>query len=146
MKKILVKILTVTIAVLTLAAALPLNMLADGSAVGATDATVSGPGYIEVSDGYVKIQVSEDNGGFYVGLVEGDKLTKADDNKNLLYPDSDYDTSFTTFRVKQGGQTRDFIFGGDYSHLGLETSEVKTYKSADNAITSEWSVGGLFFK
>ena len=113
MKKILVKILTVTIAVLTLAAALPLNMLAGGSAVGETDATVSSPGYIEVSDGYVKIQVSEENGGFYVGLEEGDKLTKADNNKNLLYPDSDYDTSFTTFRVKRGEETRDFIFGGD---------------------------------
>ncbi len=148
MKKILVKILTVTIAVLTLAAALPLNMLADGSGVGVkqTGEELGDPGYIEVSDGYVKIQVSEDNGGFYIGLVEGDKLTKADDNKNLLYPDSDYDTSFTTFRVTQEGKARDYIFGGDYSHLGLETSEVNVYKSADNAITAEWSVGGLIFK
>ncbi len=147
MKKILVKILTVTIAVLTLAAALPLNMLAEGSGVNATqtDDQLGDPGYIEVSDGYVKIQVSEDNGGFYIGLVEGDKLTKADDNKNLLYPDSDYDTSFTSFRVNQGGVTRDYIFGGDYSHLGLETSEVNVYQSADNAITAEWSVGGITF-
>ncbi len=148
MKKILVKILTVTIAVLTLAAALPLNMLADGSGVGVkqTGDQLGDPGYIEVSDGYVKIQVSEKNGGFYIGLVEGDKLTKADDNKHLLYPDSDYDTSFTTFRVTQEGKTRDYIFGGDYSHEGLETSEVNVYKSADNAITAEWSVGGLLFK
>ena len=146
MKKILVKILTVTIAVLTLAAALPLNMLADGSGVGSTaDGELGDPGYIEVSDGYVKIQVSEDNGGFYIGLVEGDKLTKADNNKHLIYPDSDYDTSFTTFRVTQDGKTTDYIFGGDYSHLGLETSEVNVYKSADNAITAEWSVGGLAF-
>ena len=146
MKKILVKILTVTIAVLTLAAALPLNMLADGSGVGTTaDGELGDPGYIEVSDGYVKIQVSEDNGGFYIGLVEGDKLTKADNNKHLIYPDSDYDTSFTTFRVTQDGKTTDYIFGGDYSHLGLETSEVNVYKSADNAITAEWSVGGLTF-
>lgn len=148
MKKILVKILTVTIAVLTLTAALPINMLAAGSGVEATQSgdELGDPGYIEVSDGYVKIQVSQDNGGFYIGLVEGDKLTKADDNKNLLYPDSDFDTSFTTFRVKQDGVTRDYIFGGDYSHLGLESSKVLTYKSADNAITSEWSVGGLIFK
>ena len=147
MKKILVKILTVTIAVLTLAAALPLNMLADGSGVGITQTgeELGDPGYIEVNDGYVKIQVSEDNGGFYIGLVEGDKLTKADNNKHLLYPDSDYDTSFTTFRVKQDGKTTDYIFGGDYSHLGLETSEVNVFKSADNAITAEWSVGGLTF-
>ena len=140
MKKILVKILTVTIAVLTLAAALPLNMLAIGAGVEKTQDSdqLNGPGYIEVSDGYVKIQVSEKNGGFYIGLVEGDKLTKADDNKNLLYPDSDYDTSFTTFRVKQGGVTRDYIFGGDYSHLGLQTSDVSVYRSADNAITAEY--------
>ena len=148
MKKILVKILTVTIAVLTLVAALPVNMLAAGAIVSEqqTSDQLDGPGYIEVSDGYVKIQVSERNGGFYIGLVEGDKLTKADDNKNLLYPDSDFDTSFTTFRVKQGGVTRDYIFGGDYSHLGLETSDVLVYKSADNAITAEWSVGGIVFK
>lgn len=148
MKKILVKILTVTIAVLILTAALPINMLAAAESVQEAQSgdQLDDPGYIEVSDGYVKIQVSEDNGGFYIGLVEGDKLTKADDNKNLLYPDSDYDTSFTTFRVKQDGVTRDYIFGGDYSHLGLETSGVAVYKSADNAITAEWSVGGLNFK
>lgn len=148
MKKILVKILTVTIAALILTAALPINMLAAGARVSEAQSgdQLGDPGYIEVSDGYVNIRVSEDNGGFYIGLVEGDKLTKADDNKNLLYPDSDYDTSFTTFRVKQEGVTRDYIFGGDYSHLGLESSGVAVYKSADNAITAEWSVGGLNFK
>ena len=144
MKKILAKIIAGAIAVLVLAAALPLNMFAVGAGARAGDESES-PGYVEVNDGYVKIQVSKQNGGFYIGLVEGDKLTKADDNKHLLYPDSDYDTSFTTFRVKQGGVTRDYIFGGDYSHLGLETSDVKVLKSADNAITAEWSVGGLVF-
>ena len=143
MKKISAKILAIIIAVLTLTAALPLNMFAVGTEVADQ---LDDPGYIEVSDGYVKIQVSKSNGGFYIGLVEGDKLTKADDNKNLLYPDSDYDTSFTTFRVKQDGVTRDYIFGGDYSHLGLETTDVNVYKSADNAITAEWTVGGLVFK
>jgi hypothetical protein len=72
MKKILVKILTVTIAVLTLTAALPINMLATGADVATAQSgdELGDPGYIEVSDGYVKIQVSQDNGGFYIGLVE----------------------------------------------------------------------------
>lgn len=146
MKKLSVRIITIMIAIFTLVAALPMNVLANGSvAEEASGDQLSSPGYIEVNDGYIKIQVSEDNGGFYIGLVEGDKLTKADDNKNLLFPESEYDTSFTTFRVKQDGVTRDYIFGGDYSHLGLETSDVRVYKSADNAITAEWSVGGLVF-
>ena len=148
MKKFLVKILNLTIALAMLVGAMPMGVLASEIAGGAKVESQSDdtPGYIEVNDGYVKIQVSEKNGGFYIGLVEGDKLTKADDNKNLLYPDSDYDTSFTSFRVKQDGVTRDFIFGGDYSHLGLESSEVKVFQSADNAITAEWSVGGILFR
>ena len=147
MKNILVRIIAVIMAALILATALPLTLLAAELDFDAENGEkLDDPGYIEVNDGYVKIQVSKDNGGFYIGLVEGDKLTKADDNKHLLYPDSDYDTSFTTFRVKQDGQVRDYIFGGDYSYLGLETSEVSVYKSADNAITAEWSVGGIVFK
>ena len=146
MKKIMVKILTVLVALSILTSSLPLVILADEiSSDEAAREQLSSPGYIEVSDGYVKIQVSEDNGGFYIGLVEGDKLTKADNNKHLIYPDSDYDTSFTTFRVKQDGKTRDFIFGGDYSHLGLATSEVNVEKTADNAISAVWSVGGIIF-
>ena len=147
MKKQFVKILSLLIAVLTLVVSLPMAAFAE-TVVAASDPSgdqLSDPGYIEVNDGYIQIQVSKQNGGFYIGLVEGDKLTKADDNKNLLFPDSDYDTSFTSFRVKQDGKTTDYIFGGDYSHLGLETSEVSVFKSADNAITAVWTVGGITF-
>ena len=125
MKKQLVKILSLLIAVLTLVASLPMAAFAE-TVVAASDPSgdqLSDPGYIEVNDGYIQIQVSKQNGGFYIGLVEGDKLTKADDNKNLLFPDSDYDTSFTSFRVKQDGKTTDYIFGGDYSHLGLDAPD-----------------------
>ena len=73
MKKISVRLISIMIAVLMLTAALPLNMLADSSSVGenTTGDQLSSPGYIEVTDGYIKIQVSEKNGGFYIGLVEG---------------------------------------------------------------------------
>ena len=99
-----------------------------------------------MDDGHLKIQVSQSNGGFYIGTLEGDKLTKSDNNKNLLYPDESFDTSFTSFRVTRDGKRSEYIFGRDYSYLGLESSGVLVYKNADNAITAEWSVDGLLFK
>ena len=54
---------------------------------------------IELSDGYLKLSMSAKNGGFLVDTEEGDQLNKADNNKHLLYPATDYDTSYTSFRV-----------------------------------------------
>ncbi len=148
MKKVLLKVVTIFMTTALLFAALPIAAFAEGisqlSDTAAED--VSSPGYIEVDDGYLKIQVSKSNGGFFVGTVEGDKLTKSDNNKNLLYPDESFDTSFTSFRVTRDGKKSEYVFGRNYSYLGLECSDVKVYKNADNAITAEWSVDGLLFK
>ena len=52
-----------------------------------------------VSDAYISVSVSRENGGFTVKTVEGDRLKKSDNNKKLLYHDGQYDTSFLSFRV-----------------------------------------------
>ena len=148
MKNVFLRVATIFMTAALLFAALPIAALADGTDKPSDTAAedVNSPGYIEVDDGYLKIQVSESNGGFFVGTVEGDKLLKSDNNKFLLYPDESFDTSFTSFRVTKGGKKSEYIFGRDYSYLGLECSDVVVYKNADNAITAEWSVDGLLFK
>ena len=102
-------------------------------------------GYHELSDGYLSVKVSKSNGGFLVDTVEGDKLNKSDNNKYLLYPDENYDTSFTSFRVKRGATTAEYVFGRDYSHKGIETSAVTVTKVDDTTISAVWTVDGIKF-
>ena len=143
-----IKILTVLMAAVMLFSALPVNILAQE--IQQTVQTVSemqnDPGYLEIKDGYVLVQVSKTNGGFYIGTETGDKLTKSDDNKNLLYPDANFDTSFTSFRVTRGGVTKDYIFGRDYSYKGVPCEGIVVEQSADNAIKATWAVDGLRFE
>ncbi len=91
-----------------------------------------------VDNGYLKISVNPKNGGFHIATVEGDKLNKDDNNKDLLYPSGDYDTSFTTLRVIRGVETKDYIFGGKYSGSSLEV-----YEKDQTGITAQWSVDGF---
>ncbi len=102
-------------------------------------------GYLELNDGYLSVKVSKSNGGFLVDTVEGDKLNKSDNNKYLLYPDENYDTSFTSFRVKRGATTTDYVFGRDYSFKGIETSEVVVAQVDDSTISAVWTVDGIEF-
>jgi len=103
-------------------------------------------GYITLSDGFVRAKVSTKNGGFQIATEEGDALSKTDNGKDLVYSDSDFDTSFTSFRITKNGVAKDYIFGRDYTRLGVETSAVNVYKSADNAVVAEWSIDGILIK
>lgn len=107
-------------------------------------ATVMNGNSVEISNGYLQVKVSRENGGFLIDTLEGDKLNKADNNKYLLYPDEDYDTSFTSFRVERGGNIEEYIFGRDYGHLGLGKNNVEI-TSTSNSITAVWSVKDLTF-
>jgi hypothetical protein len=129
------RLLAIFIAMMIFCGALPLNVFA---------VEASQPNYIELSDGYLSVRVSRENGGLLIDTVEGNQLKKSDDNKNLLYPDSDFDTSYTSFRVKRGGEVKDYIFGRDYSYLGVTTSAVEIEK-VNNSISATWSVDGLTF-
>lgn len=147
MKHIAKRIFALMITAAILCTSLPILAMADGVQSVAEDIVeyVNDPGYVELDDGYIRVQVSKSNGGFYIGTVLGDKLTKADDDKFLLYPDESFDTSFTSFRVTRDGKTQDYIFGRDYSGVGIECTDVNVFQSADNAISAEWTVDGLKF-
>lgn len=93
-----------------------------------------------VSDAYISVSVSRKNGGFTVKTVEGDRLKKSDNNKKLLYHDGQYDTSFLSFRVGEGENVKEYLFGGDYPG----SSDVAVTKSpAGDSIKAVWSVDGL---
>ena len=112
--------------------------------IGAFAENLNKADYEELNDGYLKVVVSAKNGGFLIDTVEGDKLNKADDNKYLLFPDENYDTSYTSFRVKRGNEVKDYIFGRKYGFLGKDSSDVTLVKNSDN-IVATWSVDGLAF-
>jgi len=148
MKKIITKIVTVLLALTIIFASLPLYAFAiEGNRQnGEVSENVDSLGYFELNDGYVSVRISKKNGGYYISTVEGDVITKSDNNSDLVYSDEIYDTSFTSFRVTRDGKAQDYIFGRDYSHLGIATSDVVVYKSADNAVVAEWTVDGILIK
>lgn len=156
MKSIMKRIMTMLLAFAMLFVSLPVAALAEGIEQVGEDAKVFNNaqsnsnidplGYVEIDDGYLNVRVSKKNGGFSAATAEGNALSKRDNNADLTYPDDAFDTSFTSFRVTRGNTVRDYIFGRDYSNTGVACSEVVVYKSADNAITAEWSVDGLYFK
>ena len=95
-----------------------------------------------MDDGYIKVDVSTANGGFLIGTAEGNRLKKSDNNKNLLYHNGKYDTSFISFRVGEGTDARDYIFGGSYPD---KSSTGVTVSQDDDSITASWSVEGITF-
>lgn len=108
-------------------------------------ADTSTTSYEEISNGYLAVKVSKDNGGFLIDTVEGDRFEKSDNNKFILYPDADYDTSFTTFRVKEDGKEKDYIFGRDYGYLNGNSSSVTVESISASEIISTWSVDDITF-
>ena len=93
-----------------------------------------------LSDDYISVSVSKKNGGFTVRTVEGDRLKKSDNDKDLLYHDGQYDTSFLSFRVGEGSTAKDYIFGGTYPG-----SSAVAVTEVGGAIQAVWSVDGLTF-
>lgn len=97
---------------------------------------------LTVADEYISVSVSKKNGGFTVKTVEGDRLKKSDNNKDLLYHNGEYDTSFLSFRVGEGEGAKDYIFGGKYA--GSTPVSVEKAVTGDS-ITAVWSVNSLTF-
>ncbi|MBR5347730.1 MAG: hypothetical protein IK125_00660 [Lachnospiraceae bacterium] len=97
---------------------------------------------LKLDNGYIEVSVSKKNGGFVVNTVEGNRLKKSDNNKKLLYHSDAYDTSFVSFRVGEGAEAKDYIFGGKYD----TSSAVKvTQAAAGGDIVAVWSVDGITF-
>ncbi len=93
-----------------------------------------------LSDKYISVSVSKANGGFTVRTVEGDRLQKSDNDKDLLYHDGAYDTSFISVRVGEGANQKDYIFGGTYS-----TSTDVEVTEQNGSIKAVWGVDGIVF-
>ncbi len=98
-------------------------------------------GEFTLSDDYISVSVSKKNGGFAIRTVEGDRLKKSDNDKDLLYRSGEYDTSFVSFRVGDDTSYQDYLFGGDY---GSRSSKIVVTEDS-GAITAVWSVDGLTF-
>ena len=110
------------------------------TAVYAAGSGTDNPEKLELSDEYIKVTVSGKNGGFLIDTLEGDKLEKADNNKFLLYPAEEYDTSYTSIRVtRKNGDVEDYIFGRKYGFLWLEGRDISLTKEG-NSIVASWSV------
>ena len=99
---------------------------------------------LTMENDYTSIHMSGTNGGFYISNVEGDKMVKSDNNKDLLFHNDEYDTSFTSFKITRNNETKTYIFGGDYSFEGIETSPVTVLKDA-KGLAARWTLGDLEF-
>lgn len=118
----------------TLAVLLIIAILAP-TASALADTIPKNQGIQSVDNGYLKISVNPKNGGFHIATLEGDKLNKDDNNKDLLYPSGDYDTSFTSLRITRDGLVKDYIFGGKY-----RGSKLEDLIKDETGITAIWSV------
>ena len=95
-----------------------------------------------LDNGYIRVSVSKENGGFFIGTVEGDKLKKSDNNKKLLYHNGEYDTSFLSLRIDDGTETKDYLFGGRYDGAGTVTV---TQPQEGGDISAVWTLNKLTF-
>lgn len=101
-----------------------------------------------IDNGYIRVQVSKENGGFIVNTVNGDTLKKSDNNKKLLFHTGEYDTSFVSYRITESdGTQKDYIFGGNYgssndpSHRGVTVTQA----TENSDIIATWSVESYTF-
>lgn len=100
----------------------------------------------ELNNGYLKVTVSPEKGGFGIRTVLGDKINKSDNDKYLVYEYDEDHTSFTSFQVTQSGVTKDYIFGGTYyDEAGQKISSDVSVSRNDEELLAVWSVGDLTF-
>lgn len=95
---------------------------------------------LSIDNGYIKVTVSEKNGGYGIRTVTGDKVNKDDDNKQLLFEYDGENTSFTSFQVTRNGEMKEYIFGGTY-----EGSSKVSVSRVNEELVAVWSVDDLTF-
>ena len=91
-----------------------------------------------LSNENLQVLVDKRSGGFSIRTLEGDAIRKDDNNKNLLFPLGDDDTSFASLRVTRNGKTKDYVFGGKYAG----SSDVAVTATSEE-IQAVWSVDGI---
>lgn len=129
-----------------IALVLTLSMLLWILPVNEIKAAAASEDVVSMSNDYITVDVSGKNGGFSIKTDKGDKLVKSDDNKDLLYHNDEYDTSFTSFEVTYAdGSTEQYLFGGSYGFLGMSSSDVEVTKVSDREIHAVWRINDLTF-
>ena len=91
-----------------------------------------------LSNENLQVLVDKRSGGFSIRTLEGDAIRKDDNNKNLLFPLGEDDTSFASLRVTRNGETKDYVFGGKYAG----SSDVAVTATSEE-IRAVWSVDGI---
>lgn len=91
-----------------------------------------------LSNENLQVLVDKRSGGFSIRTLEGDAIRKDDNNKNLLFPLGEDDTSFASLRVTRNGVTKDYVFGGKYAG----SSDVAVTATSEE-IRAVWSVDGI---
>ena len=91
-----------------------------------------------LSNENLQVLVDKRSGGFSIRTLEGDAIRKDDNNKNLLFPLGEDDTSFASLRVTRNGVTKDYVFGGKY-----EGSSDVAVTATSEEIRAVWSVDGI---
>jgi predicted heme/steroid binding protein len=94
---------------------------------------------ISFGNGFIELKVNKGNGGYYIKTLEGTKLRKSDKNKNLLFPSSEFDTSFSSFRI----DGKDYIFGRSYGFLNMGGEFLQAPALNENTISSTWRIGDV---
>ena len=59
-----------------------------------------------LSNENLQVLVDKRSGGFSIRTLEGDAIRKDDNNKNLLFPLGEDDTSFASLRVTRAARSR----------------------------------------
>lgn len=90
-------------------------------------------GIVVIQNEYIKAVVSENNGGYVISTLEGDILKKSDNNVDLTHRGSNFDTSFTSFRV----DGKDVVFGTSGGALSTTNT--------DMSIISTWTKGDMVY-
>lgn len=137
MRKILNRICTLLLVFSMVTGLLPVAAL--GNLAALTAQAAEADGNLTLDNGYIRVTLAK-NGGFGIRTVAGDKINKSDNDKYLVYEYDEDNTSFTSFQVKRGSETKEYIFGGSYPG----SSQVAV-SSHDGELTAVWSVDELTF-
>lgn len=100
LKRITAGLLTAAFLVSSISGAAP-------SAAAATLSNSEDDNAVTVRNEYVELSVNKKNAGYVIKTIEGDVLTKTDNNKPLNYRGGEGDTSFATLRING----KNYIYG-----------------------------------
>ncbi|MBO5371425.1 MAG: fibronectin type III domain-containing protein [Lachnospiraceae bacterium] len=128
MKQIMKRILAGLLIVIFLTGSMSNSMV---EVLAATISSLETEDAVTLKNEYVEVSVNKKNAGYVIKTIEGDILTKTDNNKQLNYRGGEGDTSFVTLRING----KNYIYGNTRNGGKFIT---KPYVDADKII-STWT-------